>query len=56
MEQEVIIYDYHSEDYDIIFKDSAYNAIMSDFAYCEIINYELRRYHCRNVLVIYIVK
>lgn len=54
--QEVIIRDYMSVDNEIIFKDSAYNAIMSDFANCEVFNYELTLYDFGPVLTIYAIQ
>lgn len=52
--QEVIIRDYMSVDCEIVFKDSAYNAILSDYANCEIRNFELIQSNYGPILVIYV--
>lgn len=54
--QEVIIHDYMSVDDEIIFKDSAYNAILSDYANCEVFNFELIQYNYGPVLSIYAIQ
>lgn len=54
--QEVIIHDYMSVNDEIIFKDSTYNAILSDYANCEVFNFELIQYNYGPVLSIYAIQ
>lgn len=41
---EVVLYVANSEDDEVVFKDSAYNAMVSDFANCEIFNFRPMNY------------
>ena len=54
--QDIIIYDEMSVNDEIIFKDSAYNAILSDYANCEVFNFELIQYNYGPVLSIYAIQ
>ena len=41
---EVVLYVADSEDDEVVFTDSAYNAMVSDFANCEIFNFRPMNY------------
>lgn len=54
--QDVIIYDYNSPHGEIIFKDSAYNAIMSDFSDWEVRDFGTLSYNYGPVIFIHAVE
>lgn len=54
--QEVILYVSESVDNEIIFKDSAYNAMLSDFANCEVFDFGLAYYGQDVTIDIHIIK
>ena len=52
----VIIHDSESADNEIIFKDSAYNAMLSDFVNCEVFDFGLVYYGQEAAIDIHIIK
>jgi hypothetical protein len=42
--QEAILYVADSEDNEVVFKGSAYDAVVSDFANCEVVNFRPMNY------------
>ena len=54
--QEVVIYDYNSASGEIVFKNSAYNAILSDFSDWEVYDFGILSYNYGPVLFIHAVE
>lgn len=54
--QDVVIYDYNSSSGDIIFKDRAYSAILSDFSDWEVHDFGTLSYNYGPVLFIHAIE